>query len=444
MFNNIIKKYALLPAKALSIVNCQLSILMLLLPLCLSAQAPKGTVLIQNVTAHVGNGTVVDNAVIGIKDGKFMFVNPAAGFKPDLASFEMIVDGKGQHAYPGFIAPNTALGLQEVESVRATNDYSEVGEFNPNVRSIIAYNTDSEVLPTIRSGGVLMVQVVPQGGIISGTSSVVTLESGLKNWEDVAYAMDEGMWINFPDRFNYSGWWAEPGPTKRSEKYQEALNELRDYFEQAKSYLSLPQRAEKNLRFEAMRNVLAGKTNLYIRVDDAQTILEAAQFAKEFGCKPVMVGASGSWRVAKFLAEQKIPVMLERVHSLPKADDDDVSQPFKTAKMLHDAGVKFCFLESDYWQNRNIMYQAGHAVGYGLPREAAVRALTLDAAEIMGIGATCGSLEAGKDATLILSVGDALDIRTSFVTQAFIKGKPQDMDDKQKKLYRDYKTKYGF
>lgn len=413
----------------------------------LVAQQPPVTkdssVLVTNVHAHIGNGQFIANAAIGIRNGKIAFVVPMGNALVRPETFDKVVNGMSFHAYPGFIAPNTRLGLEEIEAVRATLDFAEVGQYNPNVRSLIAYNTDSDILPTIRSSGVLLAQICPQGGArITGSSSIVSLES-YDNWEERAYRADDGIHLNWPQRIQFLGWWAEPEGIKRSEKYPEQIKEVRAFFTAAKAYHAMQNHEAVNIRFEAMRSVLAQESQLYIHVEDAKSILEALQFAREFSVKPVIVGGTDAWLVADALRAQNVGVILNATHSLPSREDEDIDQPYKTPFLLHQKGVRFCFSLDGSWQQRNLMYQAGQAVGFGLPKEAAVQALTLDAAKLLGIGNEVGSLEPGKDATFILTEGDALDVRFSNVILAWVQGHAAELDDKQKVLYRQYIEKFG-
>ncbi len=421
---------------------------LLLAVLAVGAEAQKpaprdSSLLVTHVNVHLGNGDFLADAAIAVQDGKIVFVAPMSDPRTRAGGFDRTIDAKGLHAYPGFIAPNTRLGLEEIESVRATLDYAEVGEFNPNVRSLVAYNTDSDIVPTIRSNGILFAQICPQGGArITGSSSVVSMES-YSSWEERAYLADGAIHLNWPERVQVMGWWAEPEGIRLSERYANQLREVRAFFTEARAYTELKKTEEQNLRFEAMRPLFAGQTRLFVHVDDAKSILEVLQFGREFGVRPVIVGGADAWLVADALRKEQVGVVLQATHSLPNREDADIDQPYKTPLLLHQKGVRFCFSLEGSWQQRNLMYQAGQAVGYGLPKEAAVRALTLDAAYLLGIDRTVGSLEPGKDATFILTVGDALDVRTSNVLAAWIQGRPADLDDKQKALYRQYREKYG-
>lgn len=420
----------------------------LLLAFTLPAQPPtpapaqRGNVLILGATAHLGNGQVLPNSAIAFENGKLTLVADAATVRLDPSRFSKIFDASGKHVYPGFIATNSRLGLVEVEAVRATQDFSEIGAYNPNARSIIAYNTDSDIQPTVRSNGVLLAQVAPTGGVVSGTSSVVQLDAW--NWEDAAVRTDDGVHLNWPSpqprrRFG------PPGRTPEQETenaYDKNVGEIRRFFAEAKAYCQNAAPETKNPRFEAMRGIFAGKQNLYIHTGNARTMQEAVLFAEQIGARPVLVGATDAWLITDFLREHGVPVILDKIQRLPARDDEDVDQPFKTPAALHAAGIPFVFAGEGAWQQRNLPFQAGQAIGHGLPYEAAVQALTLSPAAILGIGNTTGSLEVGKDATLFISEGDALDMRTNQVRAAFIQGREINLDNKQKVLQRRFEEKY--
>ncbi|NUQ22991.1 MAG: amidohydrolase family protein [Saprospiraceae bacterium] len=400
------------------------------------ARAQSKPVCITGATAHLGNGQVIDNALIAFENGKLTRVE-AYQQGADLRNYELI-DAKGKHVYPGFIATNTTLGLIEIGAVRATNDNAETGTLNPSARAIIAYNTDSEVTPTVRSQGVLLAQITPQGGLVSGSSSVVQLDAW--NWEDAAYATDIGLHLNWPARLSFSFF---TGESTRNERYEQQIRDIEQLMEEAAAYARQGQPAVKNLKLEAMRGLFNKEKKLYVSVNGARDITQAVLLGKKYGLSVVIVGGRDSWMLTGLLKENNVSVILGRTHSLPSRDDDDVDQPFKTPAMLHQAGVLFCISNDGFWQQRNLAFQAGHAVGYGLPYEAALSAITLNAAKILGIDKRAGTLETGKDATLFISEGDALDMRTSKVSRAFIQGRDIDLDNKQKVLYRKFKEKYS-
>ena len=395
-------------------------------------------ILITGGTAHLGNGRIIENAAIAFEEGKLTNVSTNSSFTQDRSKYKLI-DASGKHIYPGFVALNTQLGLKEIDLVRATRDYAETGPLNPNVRALIAYNTDSKVTPTIRSRGVLLAQITPTSGRISGLSSVVQLDAW--NWEDAAYRADEGIHLNWPGIYKFRGWWTTNEEVK-NKNYTDQVQELRDFFNEAKSYQSLPTDKITNLRFEAMAAVFNGTRSLYIHTQHARTIMEAVLFAKDYGITPVVVGGRDSWMITRFLKKHNVPIILRQPQSLPGRTDADIDQPFKTPALLHKAGILFALSMNGSWQQRNLPFQGGQAVGFGLPYEYAIQALSLNAAEILGIADRSGSLEEGKDATLFICSGDVLDMRSSQVEQAFIQGREIDLDNKQNALYRKFKKKY--
>jgi imidazolonepropionase-like amidohydrolase len=344
--------------------------------------------------------------------------------------------------YPGFIASNTTLGLHEIDAVRAQNDVSEVGTYKPSVRSAIAFNTDSEITPTVRSNGVLMGQITPRGGTISGTSSVMHFDAW--NWEDALVREDDGIHLNWPQVYHKH---YDKGKVsiEKVKSYDQQLTEISLFFNEARAYAAVAQPALMEIRYEAMRDIFNGKKTLYVHADDVKAIGEALRFKREMSIpRMVVVGGYDSWMMANDLKEAGVGVMIRRIHELPALTGDDIDLPFKLPRLLHEAGVKFSFQNEGDMERmgaRNLPFHAGTAVAYGLPYEAAVRALTLGAAELLGISENYGSIESGKSATLILSTGDALDMMTNNIIYAFIDGRSLTLSDKHKVLYERYKKR---
>jgi imidazolonepropionase-like amidohydrolase len=407
------------------------------------APAQKSAMAVTNVTAHLGDGKVIKNAFVAFENGKITTVADATTIRIDKAKYGEVIEGGGKHLYPGFIAPDTKLGLSEIESVRAHNDYAEVGEFNPSVRSIIAYNTDSHVSPTVRSNGVLLAQIVPEGGRISGSSSVVELDGW--NYEDAAYALDGGIHLRFPSVYSFSFDLVSGFSQKKNENFIKQVQEIDQFFAQAKAYTQSPQApAVKNLKFEAMRGLFSKQKTLFLHANLVKEITEGVVLAKKHDFRVVVVGGADSWQITDFLKKNDVAIILGETHALPVRNDDDFDQPYKTPAMLKAAGILFCLSGIDGgYQTRNLPFMAGQAAGYGLDPEAAVSAITLSAAQILGVSKTVGSIELGKDATFILTDGDALDYRTSVVRRAFIRGKEIDLNNKQTDLHKRFKEKYN-
>ncbi|HEU4552368.1 MAG TPA: amidohydrolase family protein [Chitinophaga sp.] len=396
-------------------------------------------IVLTHATIHVGNGQVIENGSIAFANGKIT----AVGADVPSSADAQVIDVQGQHIYPGIIAPVTDLGLTEVESVRATNDYEEVGELNPNIRALVAYNTDSKVINTLRVNGILLAQVTPEGDLLSGTSSVVQLDAW--NWEDAAYKTDDGQHFYMPQLRPPSNPFRgqQPPANDREKEALEKVEQVRAFFREAKAYLQNEKHTETNLKFEAVRKLFTKEQKLYIHCNVVKEMLLAIDIAKEFGFSVVIVGGTDAWMIPDVLKQNNIAVILAQPHSLPVMQDDDVAQPYKTAAELQKAGVLFCLSNEGFWQQRNLMFEAGTASAYGLSKEEALSAITLNTAKILGIDKTTGSLEPGKDANIAVSTGDILDMRSNNITHAFIQGREVNLDNKQKQLYERYKYKYG-
>ena len=396
--------------------------------------------LLTGATAHLGNGQIIENAIIGFDKGKLTIV-AKSGEAVNKSGYE-IVDVTGKHIYPGFILPATDLGLAEVSSVRATLDNDETGLINPNVRSIIAYNTDSELIPTLRFNGILIAQIRAFGGLISGTSSIVQLDAW--NWEDAIFQADEGIYMNWPNRetrqFDFSTFTFKTSPNERYDPY---IAELTEIFAESRNYRKGDYGNKVNLKLEAMKGLLEGGKKLYINANDAKSIIESIKFAKNMGVeKVVLVGAGEAYMIKEFLKAEDIPVILGNVHSLPRKPDDDVDLPYRMAYLLHREGILTGLAYRGTQNSRNLPFFAGTAASYGLGREEALKLITSNTAKILGIDDRVGSLEVGKDATLFVSEGDALDMRSNQLIHAFINGRKIQLDATQQALYQKYKSKY--
>lgn len=404
------------------------------------AAPQSGPVVVVGATIHTGTGKVFENGYISFENGKITGVGDAsaAGFnKPGVK----IIDGKGKHVYPGFISPVTNLGLSEIESVRATLDFQEVGDMNPHVRSLVAYNTDSKVTNTLRTNGILLAQVTPQGGTISGQSSIVELDGW--NWEDAAYRTDDALHVNWPSSEIRSrrGPGPQPSAEQQREQHRKAVDELEQFFTQARAYAE-GDRKTVNARFEGVRRIFTGQEKVFIYAETSKDIISGVSFFRRMGITPVLVGGRDAHLNTAFLKENQVSVIIHEPHSLPGRMDDDVYLPYKQAKILQDAGITFALSIDGYWQQRNLPFMAGTAVAHGLTREQALAAITLNPARILGVDKTYGSLETGKDASFFISAGDALDMRTNEVEKAFIRGKDLNLDNIHKQLYKRYQLKY--
>ena len=400
------------------------------------------SILILGATAHLGTGDVLEDCAVGFRNGEIDYVGRS--FQVNRQKYDDILDATGQHLYPGFIVTNTTLGLQEIGAVRATQDQYEVGTFRPNVRSVIAFNTDSEIPPTVRTNGVLMGQITPRGGVVSGSSGVVHFDGW--NWEDAAIAMVDGIHLNWPSthhRHRSDG----KIDIQRRKTYDQQKHEIDRFFGEAQAYAAAPRGSVTDVRHEGMRGLFDGSLCLYVHTNDARAITEAVHFKRDLGIERMaVVGGYDAYLVADLLRENDVAVMLQSVHSLPRFADDDVDLPFKLPKLLMDEGLTVA-LQVDKrmteMNSRNLPFYAGTARAYGLTEEQAIQALTRNPARILGIDDQVGTLERGKTATLFLSEGDALDMRTNSLTHAWIEGREIDLDNRQRQLYRKFQTKYG-
>ena len=407
------------------------------------ARKQEKPVFIANGTVHVGNGTVVNNTSIEITEGKIS--NIGTGINPSPNA--VVIDAKGKHVYPGLILSNSNLGLVEVNSVRATADAVEIGDFNSNIKSLVAYNTDSKVINTLKSNGITHANIVPQGGIISGSSSIVQLDAW--NWEDAAYTRDNGIHLNMPSLFNRPNPYAAlmgngPAAGDAVKRGLEELDVIKSFFRDAKAYLTQSNHNQSNLKFEAIRGLYDKKQKLFVHCDVVREILAAIDFKKEFDFDVVLVGASESYQVGELLKNNSIPVILNQMHALPTLADDGVDLPYALPGLLQKAGVLFAINDEDgQHRGKNLPFNAGTAAVYGLTKEQALSSITLNAAKILGIDDKTGSLEKGKDGNIVISEGDILDMRSSKIGLVMIQGRIVSLDDKHKQLYERYMYKYG-
>lgn len=406
------------------------------------APAYKGMLFIKNGTVHVGNGQVLENTTIQINNGK---IEKIGANLPIPADDVKVFDAAGKHVYPGLIMSNTNTGLKEIGSgVRGSNDFSEIGDMNPNVKSIVAYNSESKIINTLRSNGILLANIVPQGQLLAGSSSVVQFDAW--NWEDAAYKTDGAMHFYMPSLINrrrggFGGGAPSQDPIKAG---LERIEMVKSFLQEAKGYYLQQNKTATNLKFDAVKGLFNKSQKFFVHCNLVKEMLIAVDFVKEFGFDVVIVGGSESFQIAPLLKQNNIPVILEQLHSLPTSEDDDVDQPFKTPAVLQKAGVLFALSDEDgQTTGRNLMFNAGTAASYGLSKEEALASITLNAAKILGVADKTGTIEVGKDANIIVSEGDILDMKSSVVTKAYIQGRELNLDDKHKQLNERFKTKYG-
>ena len=406
------------------------------------------TIAIVGATVHTVSGEAIANGTVVFEGGKLT----AVGRNVQVPSGARRIDGAGKHVYPGLVQAQSRLGLVEVQAVRATRDYAEVGNITPNVKSWVAVNPESEVIPVTRSNGVLLAHVAPEGGMLRGQSAVMMLDGW--TWEDMTLRGPVAVQLVWPAMSTTPSTprFGRPSPPAKvlEENREKALAELEDAFVEAKAYWKARQAAGEepglgfalDARWEAMVPVFEKKIPLIVAAGEIRQIEAAVAFARRHDVRLVIFGGADAPRALELLRENDVAVILDGTHRNPGRRHDPYDLPFRTPEILHSAGVRFCLSPAgSFYQERNLAYQAGTAVAYGLPHDEAVRAITLYPAQILGVADRVGSLETGKDATLIVTDGDVLEITTQ-VEQAFIQGREVDLSNKQRVLYEKYEEKY--
>jgi imidazolonepropionase-like amidohydrolase len=405
--------------------------------------APPHPVALVGGTIHPVSGPAIAGGTLLMHQGKIV----AVGTDVPLPNGTEQIDVAGRHVYPGLIAAYSSLGLSEIDAVRATIDQSETGSINPNVRAQVAFNPDSELIPVARSNGVLCALSAPRGGLISGTSAVMQLDGW--TWEEMALRPAAGMHVEWPRYGGRQDWMSGSVEQPDAGARDAALQSIRRTLADARAYQAARQspaaggvEAEFDARWEAMLPVLAGQTPLVVAADEAPQIESAVALAAAEGLKIVIHGGYEAPLCAELLKRHDVPVIVSSTHRLPLRPSDAYDDPYTVPARLHAAGVRFCIsTDEDAWNVRNLPYQAATAAAYGLPPEIALAAVTLFPAQILGVADRVGSLEAGKDATLLVTDGDPLEIATH-VTAAYIGGRPVDLSDRHKRLWEKYKEKY--
>ncbi len=402
------------------------------------------SLLITGVTVYTAVGQPIKDGAVGIKADTIAFVGFAS--QVDRSAYERVIERPGHHVYPAMIATNTTLGLTEIFAIRATRDFNEVGDYNPNVRALSAYNAESEVVGTVLTNGVAFAQICPRGGTISGTSSVVKIKG--HNWTDASYRADEGIHVNWPQFYKRKkGENGKPAHFAANPKYNDKVRELRKFLIEARAYGQRVYPVERDLKLEALSGVFTGEKRLYIHANLVKEIREAIVLKRELEIpKVTIVGGADAHKVSDLLRENGISVLLRRVNSLPRFAEDPIDAPYTAAKKLAAAEVVFALqMEGDMetMQNRNLAFNAGTAIGYGLSPQDALKAVTIYPATILGIDDRTGSIEVGKEANLILTHGDMFDIRTGKVVDMYLQGRPVDLTNRQTDLYRQALRRYG-
>jgi imidazolonepropionase-like amidohydrolase len=419
-----------------------------LLPVCSAAADPP--IAITNARIVTVSGPEIPRGTVVVRDGKIV----AVGAKVPIPSGAKVIDATGMTVYPGLIDPLTTLGLIEVPTIAGSVDTSETGTFNPTADAADSVYPFSEIIPTVRVNGITTVLTVPRGGFIGGQAAVVNLAGWTS--QDMLLQRGAALYVNLPHWSRVSGGQfgartaaAAAGPASRQdrERYaQQQMNELKDYIARARAYAAMKDTATKAgqsfavvREWEAMLPYVRGGRPWIIPADTSDQIKDAIAFGKEMKIKVVLAGALDAWKVAKELAEAKVPVLIDPT-DMPRRDKDPYDAGFANAAELAKAGAKFAFSSNSASDARNVPFIAALAVAYGLPSQDAVKALTLWPAEILGIQDRVGSIEVGKVANLVVAGGDILDVRTP-IKQVIIAGKVIEMRSKHTDLYDKFKAR---
>jgi len=357
-----------------------------------------------------------------------------------------IIDAAGKHIYPGLIGANTVTGLMEIGAVDVTIDVNEQGGVTPEARAIAAVNPDSTLIPVTRAAGVLTTGVMPAGGTVPGRAAVIRMDGW--TWEDMAVEADAGLIIDWPRLRPIDAWWMTRSRKEQLEDAKENRQAIIDLLDAAKAYLAAREAdgaIPEDTRYEAMRPALNGEKPVFIRAQELEQILDAVSVAAEYNLRTVIVGGSDAPLAIDHLRDHDAAVIITGTHRTPGRRDAAYDEPFTLPAKLDAAGLRWCLATGGGTfqtpHERRLPHHAATAVAYGLDHDAGLRAITLSAAEILGVGDKLGSLEPGKLATFFIATGDPLELTTT-VERAFIDGREIDLRSKHTELYEKYREKY--
>ncbi|WP_321474186.1 amidohydrolase family protein [uncultured Paludibaculum sp.] len=426
----------------------------ILLAACVYAGA-NDTFVIRNATVHPVSGPKQENVSVLVVDGKIAEIGPKVAVKGKIK----IVEGKGLQVFPGMIDSGSPVGMSEIGSVRETTDTGEIGDFNPQLRAIVAVNPESEHIPVIRANGITSAMVLPgslggrgggPGSILSGQVSLLHLDGW--TWEEMEIRRDAALQMVWP-AIQSRGRGASDDDlppalaarrvtfTQAKRNQEEQVKKLKEFFEEARRYqkakASKDPALKPDLKFESMIPVLEGKRPIFVLASKEREIREAVDWATREQVKIVLANVREPGAMTAELAKKNIPVILGSPFTTPIDDDAPYDEPFALAGLLHKAGVKIAFASFGTQFARNLPYEAGQSVAFGLPYDEALKAVTLNPAQIWGVADQYGSIEPGKWADLIVTDGDPLEVKTN-IKMMFIKGAPVDLESKHTRLYKKY------
>ena len=404
-----------------------------------------GTYVIRNATIVPVVGARIPNGSVVVQNGRIA----AVGANVQAPAGATVIDATGMFVFPGMIDGGTALGLTEIGSVPGPIDTREIGDFNPQNDAIVAVNASSELIPVTRVNGVTTAITGMEGGLVNGTAALIDLEGWVPN--EMAAKPQAAMVMSYPSLGGGGfggfggGFGQQRSMAERREAQSRQVRELRAYLSDAKAYAEVRGRngnrapGRVNQAMEAMIPVVRGELPVIFDVEAADQIRGVLSLADSFGIKPVLRGAREAWMLADTLAARRIPVIVGPLTQVP-GGSDPYDMLFANPAALVRAGVKIAFQTGDAAESRNLPYNAGLAVGFGLSADEAMKALTINAAEIFGVADRYGSIEPGKVANLFVANGEILDTRTQ-VRHVFIRGAPLPMNDRHTELYERYRAR---
>lgn len=395
-------------------------------------------------TVHPVSAPAIEHGTILFDKGKIVAIGGNVSLPPNAEK----IDLEGKHIYPGLISSATGIGLTEIEAVRATQDIAESDSLDPGVRAQVAFNPESELIPVARANGITLAATTPQARLVGGMSAMMMLDGW--TWEEMTLKAPLALNISWPAMFPAQSRWTRRSEEEQKKERDRRLEEIAGAFRNARAYM-LAKAAEADrgvpyhdvdVRWEAMIPVLEGKVPVVVWAYDVAQIEAAVAWADREQVKLIIGGGYDAWRVADMLKARGVAVLAGGLHRLPLRRFEEYDEPEMLPGKLYAAGIPFAIItEDESAHERNLPYQAARAAAYGLPKDEALKAITLSPAKIFGIDDRVGSLEVGKDATLIVTTGDPLEIRSS-LSMEFIRGRKVDLTSRHTRLYEKYLEKY--
>ncbi|MBP1841649.1 amidohydrolase family protein [Formosa algae] len=408
----------------------------------LAPQSQTAPVLLVGGTVHTGDGRVLEDTAVGFTEGKITYLGPEDALGEEKKMYT-IMDISGQQVYPGFILLNSTIGIQEISAVPHSNDVLEEGDFNPNLNTVYAFDTGSSYIPTLRFNGILYVESIRPRGIISGTSAVMELDGW--NWQDAVFKKEAAIHLHWPSSLKtVTDEATNTLQMNTNPSYNIHLKALDHLFTSSKTYHNTKTR-RMNLKLEALEGLYLGDKTLIIHAKESKEIIEGILFAEQFGVKRIALEASASvLEITSFLKAHDIPVILPPTYNLPRSPDMDYDMYYSLPNTLIKAGIVVALNHSGSLSNAmNLPFYAGTAAAFGLDKATALQTITLNPAKILGIDDRIGSIAVGKDASLFVSAGDALDIQSNILSLAFIRGKQLILEGPHQENFKMYSDKFN-